>query len=254
MSAAKARRAAAVAATAASPPDHEARDRIRTALDVNILVEAGAGSGKTTSLVDRLLAYVERGDAVETLAAVTFTRKAAAELRERFQLALEARAREALAKVSAGDTAASNLADRCDKALAGLDGAFLGTIHSFCARLLRERPIAAGLDPSFEEITETAWTQLCADFWRRWVEDRVISGDPMVADLRALGVHPTLLRRGFLSRIRYPDVAFPALPSPKPHVAAVRESLGDSWIARCLSCPPRSRRRVGMSSRRPATA
>ena len=225
MSAAKAPRAAAAATATAPPPDQEARERIRTALDVNILVEAGAGSGKTASLVDRLMAYVERGDAVETLAAVTFTRKAAAELRERFQFALEAKAREARAKGGAGDAAAAAVADTCDRAVAGLDGAFLGTIHSFCARLLRERPIAAGLDPSFEEVTEAAWALLCGDFWRRWVEGRVIAGDPMVEELRALGVHPTSLQQGFSSRIKYQDVDFPAQPSPRPDVAAVREAL-----------------------------
>jgi len=176
------------APAAAPPPDQVARDRIRTALDVNILVEAGAGSGKTTSLVDRLMAYVERGESVETLAAVTFTRKAAAELRERFQVALETRTREARAKAEAGDAAAVALAEKCERALGRLDGAFLGTIHSFCARLLRERPIAAGLDPSFEEVTDAAWERLWADFWRRWVDERLIEDDPMISELRALGV------------------------------------------------------------------
>ena len=57
------------------PPDQAAREKIRSALDANLLVEAGAGSGKTTSLVDRLMAYVARGEAVDGLAAVTFTRR-----------------------------------------------------------------------------------------------------------------------------------------------------------------------------------
>ena len=222
---------------AAPPPDQAARDRIRTALDVNILVEAGAGSGKTSSLVDRLLAYVERGDPVEGLAAVTFTRKAAGELRERFQLALEARVREARARAAAGDAAAVPLAEACARALAGLDGAFLGTIHSFCARLLRERPIAAGLDPSFEEITEAAWERLGADFWRRWVEGRLLDNDPMIAELRGLGVHPTVLREGFSRRIQYPDVDFSAEPVPKPDVAAVRTAL-ERLLDRALALLP----------------
>ena len=61
-----------------TPPasDEAARERIRTDLDTNMLVEAGAGSGKTTSLVGRMYALVERGEAVERIAAVTFTRKA----------------------------------------------------------------------------------------------------------------------------------------------------------------------------------
>src|SRR6476661_6439556 len=76
------------------PADQPARDRILTDLDTNLIVEAGAGSGKTTSLVGRMLALVERGTPVDRIAAVTFTRKAANELRERFQLGLEERIRE----------------------------------------------------------------------------------------------------------------------------------------------------------------
>ncbi len=61
------------------PPDEVQRERIRNHLDVNMLVEAGAGSGKTTELLRRLLALIREGKApVEEIAAVTFTRKAAA--------------------------------------------------------------------------------------------------------------------------------------------------------------------------------
>ena len=62
--------------------DQLARDRIQADLDTNFLVEAGAGSGKTTALVGRLLSHVRRGTPVDALAAVTFTRKAANELRQ----------------------------------------------------------------------------------------------------------------------------------------------------------------------------
>src|SRR6185437_9390226 len=74
--------------------DAAARERIRTDLDCNMLVEAGAGSGKTTSLVGRMCSLVMRGEPVESIAAVTFTRKAANELRERFQIKLETELRE----------------------------------------------------------------------------------------------------------------------------------------------------------------
>ena len=78
-----------------NPPvsDQAARNRIAQDLTANLIVEAGAGAGKTTALVGRMLQHVIRGTSIEQLAAVTFTRKAADELRERFQLALEGVAR-----------------------------------------------------------------------------------------------------------------------------------------------------------------
>ena len=84
-----------------TPPDQPARDRILNDLDTNLLVEAGAGSGKTTAMVGRMVELIRTDRAkVEEIAAVTFTRKAAAELRERFQVVLEREYRRAL---KAGD-------------------------------------------------------------------------------------------------------------------------------------------------------
>ena len=71
-------------------PDQAARDRITTALDRTLFVEAGAGSGKTTALVDRIVALITTGTAeMRGIAAITFTEKAAAELRDRVRQRLE---------------------------------------------------------------------------------------------------------------------------------------------------------------------
>src|SRR5438045_699864 len=81
--------AAVVPADKSELPDEVARRRIRFDLDTSLLVEAGAGAGKTTEMVRRMVSLVETGRAgVQQIAAVTFTRKAASELRERFQTAL----------------------------------------------------------------------------------------------------------------------------------------------------------------------
>ena len=128
------------------PDDAKYRDMIVQNLDVSMLVEAGAGSGKTTSLVNRMVALIAAGKCnVDKMAAVTFTRKAAAELKGRFQIALE----EAFHSEKNADRKA-----RYEAALSSLEHLFAGTIHSFCARLLRERPIEAKLDPDFEELEE----------------------------------------------------------------------------------------------------
>src|SRR5215210_8455759 len=71
------------------PGDTPARDAIRTRLDATLFVEAGAGTGKTAALVDRVVALVEAGVPMRAIAAITFTEKAAAELRDRVRRALD---------------------------------------------------------------------------------------------------------------------------------------------------------------------
>src|SRR5213083_2419657 len=117
--------------------DRESRRLIREDLLTNMLVEAGAGSGKTQMLAERMAAGVAAGVyQVEHMAAVTFTRKAASELRGRFHLALE----KALEGTAAGGGHQTEETARVQHALSNLERFFAGTIHSFCARLLRERP------------------------------------------------------------------------------------------------------------------
>ena len=131
-------------AQAAVLPDAAARRAIAEELGTTMLVEAAAGTGKTTSLVDRMVALIATGTArVENLSAVTFTIRAAAQLRQRFQNELEKRHQ------SETDP---QRRERLDAALRGLDSSFLGTIHAFCARLLRERPVEARVDPDFREM------------------------------------------------------------------------------------------------------
>ncbi len=199
------------------PLDQAARDRIRTDLRTNMLVEAGAGSGKTTSLVDRMLEHVRTGTPVERLTAVTFTRKAANELRERFQVRLEREIREL--------PAGSEQVIRCEQALREIDRAFLGTIHSFCARLLRERPLEVGLDPNFQEVSEDAWEELKLRFWRRWMERARRENDEGLAELAEVGIDPSMLYDGFKTVMTYPDVDFPLLASARPDTSSCQREI-----------------------------
>ena len=110
-----------------------------------MLVEAAAGTGKTTAMIGRMVALLASGKCrTDTLAAVTFTRKSTAELRARFQIDLEKAARAAKGEDRA----------RLDAAVATVERCVIGTIHSFCARLLRERPVEAGVDVGFQELDE----------------------------------------------------------------------------------------------------
>jgi ATP-dependent helicase/nuclease subunit A len=206
-------------------PDHAARDTIRGALDVNLLVEAGAGSGKTTELIGRMVALVETGTATaDQIAAVTFTRKAAAELRERFQTGLERR----IADLRSSDTADDLALERLGDGLDDIDRAFVGTIHAFCARLLRERPLEIGLDPGFEELALEERITLRRRFWDSYLERLTRDADAVLEDLARAGLRPTTLSGLFDKLVENPDVDFPAetaAPGSDEELQAIRRNL-----------------------------
>src|ERR1700682_299576 len=189
-------------------PDQAARDLIRTRLDINLLVEAGAGSGKTECLAQRMAAGVLEGRyTVEHMAAVTFTRKAAAELRGRFQLTLE----RALA--AEPDDARRQ---RAQQALRHLERLFAGTIHAFCAHLLRERPVEAGVAPGFTELDEVAEVDQRRWAWRDYLDRQRAEAAAALRELLEAGVRPADLDRAFEKVCNYPEVAFPAGDAPRP--------------------------------------
>lgn len=209
-------------------PDAAARARLEADLEVNLLVEAGAGAGKTTALAMRMVALVRSGRApVDQLAAVTFTRKAAAELRERFQTRLEKDLTAARA------TEDDRLIDRLDRALRDIDRAFIGTIHSFCARLLRDRPLEAGLDPTFRETFAVEQDRHAREFFTAHVERLAADGDPSLAELEQIGLQPDQLRWVFQEVAAHADVDFPAeavpRPDPGPARAELEHLLSEAW-------------------------
>jgi ATP-dependent exoDNAse (exonuclease V) beta subunit len=144
--------------------DQKARDLIANELDKTLVVEAAAGTGKTTELVNRIISVLASGrTTVDRIVAVTFTDKAAGELKLRLRIGLEkARSRDGL----------SNQERRnLEEAVAHLEEARAGTIHSFCADLLRERPMEACIDPQFEALDESTAEQLYRSAFRTWLEN-----------------------------------------------------------------------------------
>ncbi len=195
--------------------DAEARQAIRTKLDVTMLVEAAAGTGKTTSLVDRMVNLVRNGKArASSIAAITFTVKAAAQLRERFQEAVERASREE-----------RQISIFLRDALKEIDRGFIGTTHAFCARLLRERPVEAGLDPEFEELDEVAARRATAEFWNRWYEEENIDGNPLLAEALEVGLDRKSLRGAFERVVEYPDVVLVSERSERPALRRVVDAL-----------------------------
>src|ERR1700693_4514696 len=150
--------------------DRAARQRIRTSLAESLLVEASAGTGKTTELVARIVNVLASGaTTIGQIVAVTFTNKAAGELKLRLRQELD-RARESV----------SSSAERrnIENALEHLEEASIGTIHSFCAQILRERPVEAIIDPAFEELTEQQASRIFERAFRAWFQRKLSEGAP----------------------------------------------------------------------------
>jgi ATP-dependent exoDNAse (exonuclease V) beta subunit len=174
--------------------DQAGRERIRTSLDETLVVEAAAGTGKTTELVTRLVNVLAEGQGtVQTIAALTFTEKAAGELKLRLRAGLE----DERGRAGAGGPRRARLED----AIAHLEEARVSTIHGFCNDLLHERPVEAGVDPGFQVLPEAeaeALYRRAFDGWlaeqleappeglRRALRRRSRDGDP-VGRLRAAG-------------------------------------------------------------------
>jgi ATP-dependent helicase/nuclease subunit A len=115
-----------------------------TTADAHVIITAGAGSGKTRTLVGRHLYLLEAGLPLRLLVAITFTEKAAREMRTRIRGTIQQ-------WLSTGDVSHD---DTWQEAFANFDAARIGTIHSLCAQVLRAHPAEAGLDPAFEVLDE----------------------------------------------------------------------------------------------------
>jgi ATP-dependent helicase/nuclease subunit A len=177
--------------------DHDVRERVTGELGTTFLLEAGAGTGKTRVLVDRYVKCVldaESGTGdVRTVAAITFTEKAAGELRQRVREEFEARA--------AATEGGSEAADRIERALAALDDAPISTIHGFAGRLLREFPVEAGVDPAFEQLDALGSDIERGRLWEEWLTD-LAAGDPSSDAAEAGAGAATGPRvRGWLARL-----------------------------------------------------
>lgn len=157
--------AAARPSSLPAAPDQADRDLVTDALDATLFVEAGAGSGKTTALVRRVVNLITGGVPVGRIAAITFTEKAAAELRHKVRASLTV-----AAEAGSGTTAAL-----AATALDELDQAPIGTLHAFARRLLNEFPIDAQLPPQFAVLDEvqsaTAFHERFTDFLETLLDD-----------------------------------------------------------------------------------
>jgi ATP-dependent exoDNAse (exonuclease V) beta subunit len=182
----------------------------------DVLVEAGAGSGKTGVMVERYCRLVcDREIAADAVLAFTFTDKAATELRQRVRAELESRA--------------SQGSGRARELLAAFGGAWITTIHGFCNRLLAAHPVAVGIDPRFRVLDAAEAERAGRQAFDEALDDFLAGGEAAreatvaafdLAGLRAMvwGAHAELRSRG---------VASPRLPKPPPPDAGARRKAAE---------------------------
>ena len=175
--------------------DGVARRRIAEELDTTFVVEAAAGTGKTTALVSRIVGLLASGRATApSLIAATFTEKAAGEL--------VVKTREALEVALASRTLERTAERRIERAIAELETARIGTIHGLATDLLREHPIEAGLDPSFRVLAEDESAALIDRVVTRWLEERLAAPPPALARwLRRPPSWPETLRTALVKTV-----------------------------------------------------
>ena len=180
--------------------------------DGSLLVRAGAGTGKTTVLVERFVrAVVDDGVAVDGILAITFTEKAAAEMRRRV--------RERFLELGRREDARS------------AESASISTIHGFCARLLRTHALAAGIDPEYHVLDSLESERLALDAFESALADYLPDpGDPDARGRLELMASYTLdglrdMVRTAYSHLRSRGERRPALPeveAPRPAGEAAR--------------------------------
>ena len=206
--------------------DEQARNRIATAVEENLCVEAAAGTGKTTVLVDRVVNLLATGKVkVDELVAITFTEKAAAELATRVRDKLEERAREANGAER----------ERLLEAARDLYRAHIETIHSFATALLHERPVEAKLDPLFDVLQGLASSLDFDAAFERFQDKLLAKQVPELEVALARGLGLAELRQAcehvnehrYLLPLEPPAVAADDLAGTVSELRDIADQLGD---------------------------
>ncbi|MEX2492974.1 MAG: UvrD-helicase domain-containing protein [Nitrospirales bacterium] len=169
-------------------PDADARRIGETTFDRNVVVLAGAGTGKTTLLVNRLLHALLREPhplRITEMVALTFTNKAANEMKGRLREALHELLAACQSPSLTGDSAkvkleefqeryhvsTDHIQEKVTCALNDLEKAHIATLHSFAAHVLRLYPLECGVDPHFQEDDGTQFLEIFSGAWTSWIDE-----------------------------------------------------------------------------------
>lgn len=199
--------------------DQAARDKMKEQLSTNFLVEAGAGSGKTTSLVERMINLINTGACpINKIVAITFTRKAADELKLRFQTELEKNWTQEVDEMKRS---------RLAYAIQHMEQCFIGTVHSFCSKLLRERPIEAKLDMNFQELESAEDDKLLEEAWQHYLLHVKENDSQQLKDLHDLGINEDDLFHNLKEMKEYPDIEWVTNEVERPYLQATYQSFAN---------------------------
>lgn len=171
-------------------PDRQARESAETTFDRNVVVVAGAGTGKTTLLVNRLVYLLMKEPSpvlITQVVALTFTNKAATEMKVRLRERLAVLARPESDSMRSSDggavsyedlrtrygLSADAIAARAQTALTDIEKAQIGTLHSFAAHLLRLHPLESGVDPDFKEDDGLRFDEQFTTAWDCWLDQEL---------------------------------------------------------------------------------
>jgi ATP-dependent exoDNAse (exonuclease V) beta subunit len=213
----------------------------------DVFLRAGAGTGKTSVLVDRFCAAaLDPEGGVERVLAFTFTERAADQLRRRIREELSSRIRDA----------EGERLQELQAALEATDRAWISTIHGFCRRLLASHPAAAGIDPRFRVVDEAEAERLAARAFDSALEALVESGEPEALELAAANRRRTLLEmtHGAYDELRSHGDPNPELPElAPPDTAAAITALVDVARQAHAECEEASGKAVASRERIAAT-
>jgi len=192
-------------------PDQDARDRAAGARGVNLVVEASAGTGKTHLLVERVVSLASDGVPLDSMAVVTFTEAAAAELRSRI--------RHGIASMKRGE--------RREDCLRRLPGTLIGTIHGFASRVLRDYFHLTGVDPAFTAGEQAIPGVELARLWDRYLTALPFETVTGCADLliEMQGIPAIALELACMPWVVWPGSFLPA--------GAPVEVPWDRWLDEC---------------------
>jgi ATP-dependent helicase/nuclease subunit A len=217
--------------------DEHDRQTAACDIDTSYIVEAAAGTGKTTLLVDRILNLIRAEHAApEQIVAITFTERAAAELKIKIQDRLS----EALAEAPGGED--RHLAE----ALWGLERMQVTTIHAFCAALIRERPVEAGVDPNFDVADELTASLIRDEIWEQWLTERMRKDDPAIRRAVTVGIKTSNMQELAYNILQNRDV-LAYLPQP-----AVPRLTTEAFIGKLRRAIPGLTQMVKVSCKDPS--